>query len=89
MLRMMLQYFSHLMRRADPLEKTNAGKDLRQEEKGPIKKDNWLDDITDTMDMSLHQLWEMVKDREAWQCCSPWDRKELDMTERLNNNKIL
>ena len=38
MLRMMLQYFSHLMRRANPLEKTNAGKDLRQEEKGPIKR---------------------------------------------------
>ena len=41
----------------------------------------WLDGITDSMDMSLSRLWEMVKDREA---CSPWGRKQLDMTVRLN-----
>ena len=50
------------------------------------QKMRWLEGITDSMDMSLSKLREMVKNREAWcAACGPWGRKELDMTEQLNN----
>ena len=49
-----------------------------------LQRMRWLDDITNAMAMSLSRLQELVMYRETWWCCSPWDRKESDKTERLN-----
>ena len=66
MLKLKLQYFGHLMRKADSLEKTKIlGKIEGKRKRGPQRM-RWLDSITDSTDMTLGKLQEMVKDRNAW-----------------------
>ena len=84
MLKLKLQYFGHLMQRADSFEKTLMLGKIEGGRRGGQQRMRWLDCITDSMDMSWGKLQEVLMDRETWHAVVHVGFKELDMTEGLN-----
>jgi len=82
-LKLKLQYFGYLMQRSDSFEKIPLPEKIEDRRRRGRQRMRWLDGVTDSMDMCLSKLWELVKDGSP-ACCSPWGCKEFNMTERLN-----
>ena len=81
MLKLKLQYFGHLVRRIDSMEKTLMLGGIGGRRKRGQQRMRWLDGLTDSMDVSLSKLQELVMDKGGLVCCDSWVHKELDTTE--------
>ena len=84
MLKLKLQYFGHLMRRVDSLEKAPMLEGIGGRRRRGQQRMRWLDGITDSMDVSLSELREFGDGQGGVACCSSWGHKESDTTEQLN-----
>ena len=87
MLKLKIQYFGHLMQRADSLEKTLMLGKIEVGRRRGQQRLRWLDGITDSMDMSLSKLWQLLMDRGVTSC-SPWGCKELNTSEQLSTAQL-
>ena len=87
MLNLKLQYFGHLMGRADSLEKILMLGKIEGRRRRGQQRTRWFDGIPDSMDMSVSKLQDIHGEGQgSLECCSPWGHKESDTTECLNNN---